>query len=45
MDNVLLGELNTALDNRIDSNCITADQVNTIVNLGNLETVFTCLYP
>ena len=37
MDNVLLGEINTALDNLIDSNCITADQVNTIVNyLGSL---------
>ena len=32
-----LGEINTALDNLIDSNCITADQVNTIVNhLGSL---------
>ena len=37
MDSVLLGEINTALDNLIDSNCITADQVNTIVNhLGSL---------
>ena len=37
MDNVLLGEINTALDNLIDSSCITADQVNTIVNhLGSL---------
>ena len=32
-----LGEINSALDNLIDSNCITADQVNTIVNhLGSL---------
>ena len=37
MDSVLLGEINTALDNLIDSNCITADQENTIVNhLGSL---------
>ena len=37
MDSVLLGEINTALDNFIGSNCITADQVNTIVNhLGSL---------
>ena len=37
MDNVLLGEISTALDNLIDNNCITADQVNSIVNyLGSL---------
>ena len=37
MDNVLLGDINTALNNLMDNNCITADEVNTIVNsLGSL---------
>ena len=41
MDNILLGEINTALDNLIDSNCITADQVHTIVNhIGSFISTF-----